>query len=103
MGGIRKPETKRNMEGNYMSFDCKWLVCGDKTVKILSIASLESVISHEITEHVSLSARFHEAILQIDVGLKDFRVIKVKDLLGRVQSCLLVDLIVCEGRGRQEN
>lgn len=33
-----------------MSFDCKWLVCGDKTVKILSIASLESVVSHEITE-----------------------------------------------------
>lgn len=39
-----------------MSFDCKWLVCfppeksGDKTVKISSIASLESVISHEITE-----------------------------------------------------
>lgn len=55
VGGIRKPETKRNMEGNYMSFDCKWLVCGDKTVKILSIASLESVISHEITEqYVSL-------------------------------------------------
>lgn len=38
-----------------MSFDCKWLVCGDKTVKILSIAPLESVISHEITEqNVSL-------------------------------------------------